>query len=219
MYSLSYDWATTHQEILNLQQYCWRSTKTSPWTQCQSCVYVSFCVKLRKIKWSWTHVGTKFDYMIDACKREALTNCSCGAEARCLNEEWPTTGGTLWILYSCSYPAFIRKWIFGKQQTYYSSTQFPCVILVSYLGVPIRFFRHGNSVNAGFVPRRRQRIFPLASASRPALGPTQPPVQWVPGVLSPGIKCGRGVMLTTHPHLVPRLRMSRSYTSSHLNGM
>jgi hypothetical protein len=33
---------------------------------------------------------------------------------------------------------------------------------------------------------------------------TQPPVQWVPGVLSPGVKRGRGVMLTTHPHLVPR---------------
>jgi hypothetical protein len=29
------------------------------------------------------------------------------------------------------------------------------------------------------------------------------------------IKRGRGVMLTTHPHLVPRSRMSRSYTSSH----
>jgi hypothetical protein len=25
------------------------------------------------------------------------------------------------------------------------------------------------------------------------------PVQWVPGVLSPGVKRSRGVMLTTHP--------------------
>jgi hypothetical protein len=43
---------------------------------------------------------------------------------------------------------------------------------------------------------------------------TQPPVQWVPGVLSPGLERGRCVTLTTHPHLVPRSRMSRSYTSS-----
>jgi hypothetical protein len=48
--------------------------------------------------------------------------------------------------------------------------------------------------------------------SRPALGPTQPPVQWVPGVLSSGVKRGWGVTLTTHPHLVPRSWMSRSYT-------
>jgi hypothetical protein len=34
------------------------------------------------------------------------------------------------------------------------------------------------------------------------------------GVLFPGLKRGRGVTLTTHPHLAPRLRMSRSYTSS-----
>jgi hypothetical protein len=33
-------------------------------------------------------------------------------------------------------------------------------------------------------------------------------------VLSPGVKRGRDVTLTTHPHLVPRLSMSRSYTSS-----
>jgi hypothetical protein len=59
-----------------------------------------------------------------------------------------------------------------------------------------------------------QRIFLLAPVSRLALGPTQPPIQWVPGVLSPGVKCGRGVTLTTHPHLVPRLRMSKSYISS-----
>jgi len=38
--------------------------------------------------------------------------------------------------------------------------------------------------------------------SRPALGPTQPPVQWVTGSFL-GIKSGRGVTLTPHPLLVP----------------
>jgi hypothetical protein len=61
-------------------------------------------------------------------------------------------------------------------------------------------------------PSRGRRIFPLSSVSRPALGPIQPSVQWVPGVLSPGLKSGLGVTLTTHPHLVTRLRMNRSYT-------
>jgi hypothetical protein len=59
---------------------------------------------------------------------------------------------------------------------------------------------------------RSERIFPLASVSRPALGPTQPPGQWVPGFLSSGIKRGRRVTTTTHTHLVRKSRMSRSYT-------
>jgi hypothetical protein len=72
-----------------------------------------------------------------------------------------------------------------------------------------------RAVRSGFDPRQGQRIFFLAPESRPALRPTQPPIQWVPGVISPGGKArGRGVTLTTHPHLVPRLSMSRSYTSS-----
>jgi hypothetical protein len=54
---------------------------------------------------------------------------------------------------------------------------------------------------AGFDPRQRQKIFPVTSASRPALEPIQPPVQWMPGV-----RRGWGVMLTAHPLLVPRLR-------------
>jgi hypothetical protein len=61
---------------------------------------------------------------------------------------------------------------------------------------------------------RDERIFPVASVYRPALRPTQPPAQWVPGVVSPGVMRGRGVTLITHTHLVPRSRMSRSYTSS-----
>jgi hypothetical protein len=44
-----------------------------------------------------------------------------------------------------------------------------------------------------------KRIFPVTYVSPPALGPTQPPVQWVPWVLSPGVKRGRGVTQITHP--------------------
>jgi hypothetical protein len=40
----------------------------------------------------------------------------------------------------------------------------------------------------GFDSRQGLGIFLFATASRPALGATQPPTKWVPGVLSTGVK-------------------------------
>jgi len=40
----------------------------------------------------------------------------------------------------------------------------------------------------GFDSRQRQGNFLFATASRSALGLTQPPIQWVPGAPSSGVK-------------------------------
>ena len=58
------------------------------------------------------------------------------------------------------------------------------------VGIATRYGLEGPGIES-----RWGRDFP--HLSRPAPRPTQPPVQWVPG-LSRG-KGGRGVVLTTHP--------------------
>jgi hypothetical protein len=104
----------------------------------------------------------------------------------------------------------VRVLIPWKNQSEFRILRF--LIIGAGVAQAVKCLRTGRP---GFNPQQRQRIFPLSPASRPALGPTQPPIQWVLGVLSLGVKRGRGAMLPTHSHLVPRLRMSRSYISSH----
>jgi hypothetical protein len=95
-------------------------------------------------------------------------------------------------------------------------------IVLEVLVVVIRR-SHGSSVSfvtdyglddRGSIPNRDRGFF---------FQPLRPDRLWGPrsllsngyrGDLSPGLKRGRGVTLTTHPHLLPMLRMSRSYTSS-----
>jgi hypothetical protein len=48
--------------------------------------------------------------------------------------------------------------------------------------------------------------FFFSVAFRTVVRPTQPPKQWVPGALTRGVK-RPGVKLTTHLHVLPRLRM------------
>ena len=60
------------------------------------------------------------------------------------------------------------------------------------------------STNCDFVPSR-VRDFCFLKASGWALGPVLPSIQWVQGAFSLGLDVN--MKLTTHLHLVPRLRM------------
>jgi hypothetical protein len=64
----------------------------------------------------------------------------------------------------------------------------------------------------GFDSRRGLGIFLFTTATGMSLGPTQPPIQWVSGALSLGVK--RPWRETTHLHLVPRSKNEWSYTST-----
>jgi hypothetical protein len=54
----------------------------------------------------------------------------------------------------------------------------------------------------GFECREGLEVILFSRTYRPAVGPTHPPVQWVPGW------SGCSAKLTSHLHLVPRLRMN-----------
>jgi hypothetical protein len=70
----------------------------------------------------------------------------------------------------------------------------------------MRFMWDGMATRYGLggprIESRWGEIFP--NTSRPGLGPTQAPVQWVPGLFLDGQSC-RDMALTTHIHITPRL--------------
>jgi hypothetical protein len=79
---------------------------------------------------------------------------------------------------------------------------------------PHHIIRTGWTIgNLGFDSRRGLRISVFTTASRPALGPTQLPILWVPGVLSLGLK--RPVREADHS-LPPsaEIKNAWSYTST-----
>jgi hypothetical protein len=62
-----------------------------------------------------------------------------------------------------------------------------------YKEKPVQLSRYSDRLQDGrqrgrSSSRGRVKNFLFCMSSRPALGPTQPPIQWVPGVFSPGIK-------------------------------
>jgi hypothetical protein len=64
----------------------------------------------------------------------------------------------------------------------------------------------------GFDSRRRLGIFLFTTVSRPALGPTQPPISWLQGTISLGVK--RPVSAADHsPPSSAEVKNAWSYTS------
>jgi hypothetical protein len=57
------------------------------------------------------------------------------------------------------------------------------------------------------------RNFLFSTSSRPALGPTQPPIQWVPQALSPGVK-RRGREADHSPPISAEVKKTCVYTST-----
>jgi hypothetical protein len=57
------------------------------------------------------------------------------------------------------------------------------------------------------------RDFRFSTSSRPALRPTQPPIQWVPGALSPGLK-RQGREAENSPPTSAEVKKIWIYTSS-----
>jgi hypothetical protein len=65
-------------------------------------------------------------------------------------------------------------------------------VVISRDGVAVSIVSGYGLDDRGSITGRGERIFPVASVSRPVLGPTHPPVQWVPVILSPGVKARPG---------------------------
>jgi hypothetical protein len=109
------------------------------------------------------------------------------------------------FLYLNFIPAFINMYMYYIHLSFYIFLTYACSACKKYTGTSIFPNRalvttqkssmldtvHCLKYNLR-VQSPARILFPLASVSKPALAPTQPPIQWVPGVLFPRVKRGPG---------------------------
>jgi hypothetical protein len=106
---------------------------------------------------------------------------------------------------------FDPSWKKVVSQLQYVSYHDPLKITVAWCGYG---YGYGWTIGVlGFDSRRGLGIFLFTTASRTALGPTQPPIQWVTGALSLGIKRPGREADHSHPPSV-EVKNAWSYTST-----
>jgi hypothetical protein len=101
-----------------------------------------------------------------------------------------------------------KTFLFGAHVCVVCSLIQCCYTIFSQCSVWLRARR------SRFDPRQRRKNFSSNLCVQTGSGAHPASCSMGTGDPSPGLKRGRGVMLTTHPHLVPRWWMSKSYTSS-----
>jgi hypothetical protein len=111
-------------------------------------------------------------------------------------------------------PLDLNPWPLHRDQLIWQFVPTECSILCIYYLRTLLGSRDSDWLRAGR-PRGRSsspgrgKIFLLSTSSRPALGPTHSPIEWVPGALSPGLKRLRRSRPTS-----AKVRDTRIYTST-----
>jgi hypothetical protein len=138
------------------------------------------------------------------------------------SDKWDT--GINWnrtVRFSTYFTLINLSWIIWIAQASYQKQRKRWVWISAWTTTFHHFRSHDSLVGIvmgyGLDFQQGQEIFLFSTLSRLALGPTQPPFQWVLGVMQLG--GGGGVWLTTHLHQGPRTRMVYNHSPKIRHGV